>query len=350
MFPLLPMTRLLRHAWPPTLLLLGIGAVPHAQSGQTLWWTEDPGSIVSGYAVTIDGVRTDIGLSPLDPSGACGCGFVLPFSGGSHVVIVSAYNSAGETASAPLTVAPSANAGGPYTGQSGTPIAVDGSGSTAPTGSLVSYLWQWGDGSSDTVPSPQASHAYAASGNFTITLTVTDNAGATSQATSAAAVDGGGSTPFWGTAAPIPGVIQAEDFDNGGAGIAYNDTTPGNTGGAYRDTDVDIGPSSSGGYEVAWVTPGEWLNYSVNVASAGSYTVTFRVASFGQGGTFHLEMNGADVTGPLTIPATGDWETYTTVSQSVTLAAGPQVARLVMDTAVGGYVGNFDSMEFAISP
>jgi hypothetical protein len=344
------MTRLLRHTSLLTSLLLAAGAVTHAQSGPTLWWTEDSGSIVSGYAVTIDGVRTDIGLSPLDPSGACGCGFVLPFFGGSHVVIVSAYNSAGETASAPLTVAPSANAGGPYTGQSGTPIAVDASGSTAPTGSLVSYLWQWGDGSSDTVPVPQASHAYAASGNFTITLTVTDNVGATSQATSTAAVREEGSTPYWGTAAAIPGVIQVEDFDNGGPGIAYYDTTPGNTGGAYRDTDVDIESASTGEYDVAWVTEGEWLNYSVNVASSGSYTVMFRVASFGQGGTFHLEMNGVDVTGPLTIPDTGDWETYTTVSQTVTLAGGPQVMRLVMDTAVNGYVGNFDSMQFATSP
>jgi PKD repeat protein len=442
------MTIPVRNVLLTTILVLATGGFLDAQSAPTLDWTENSGSIVTGYAVTIDGVRVDERLTPLGPGGACGCSIVLPFSGGRHVIIVSAYNSSGETASAPLTVGPIANAGGPYSVQSGTPLAVNASGSTAPTGSLVSYSWHWGDGSSDTTASsPQASHTYAASGTFTITLTVTDNAGATSQATTTATVqatsipppvvpppvvslttpaggstfvapatialaatatggsvtkvafyagssllgtitsapysmtwtnvgagtysltavatnnggvsttsspvtvvvNGGGSTPFWGTAAVIPGRIQAEDFDNGGQGVAYNDTTAGNSGGAYRATDVDIEASPAGGYDVGWVVAGEWLNYSVNVASAGSYTVTFRVAVPGQGGTFHLEMNGANVTGPMTVPSTGDWQTYATVSQTVTLAAGPQVARLVMDTAPASYVGNFDSMQFAAS-
>ena len=183
------MTRPVRKILLPTILLFIAVASVQAQSSPTLSWSEDPASIVTGYIVTIDGVSTDHGLSPLAPNGTCGCAVVLPFSGGRHVITVSAYNSSGQTASAPLTIGPAANAGGPYTGQSGAPIAVTASGSNAPTGSLVSYVWQWGDGSSNTtVSSPQASHTYAASGTFTITLTVTDNAGATSQATTTAAV------------------------------------------------------------------------------------------------------------------------------------------------------------------
>src|SRR5580700_9538328 len=143
----------------PMILLLATTGSAYAQSSPTLGWDESSATTVSGYAVTIDGVRTDHGLSPLAPNGTCGCAIVLPFSGGVHVITVGAYNSSGETTSAPLTVGPVANAGGPYTGQSGAPIAVNGSGSIAPTGSLVSFLWQWGDGSiSTTGPSPQASH------------------------------------------------------------------------------------------------------------------------------------------------------------------------------------------------
>jgi PKD repeat protein len=345
------MTTAVREVLLPTILVLATGGFLHAQSAPTLDWTENSGSIVTGYAVTIDGVRVDYGLTPLSAGGACGCSIVLPFSGGNHVIIVSAYNSSGETASAPLTIGPTANAGGPYSGQSGTALAVNASGSSAPTGSLVSYDWHWGDGSSDTQSSsPQASHTYTASGTFTITLTVTDNAGATSQATTTATVQagvsGGGSTPFWGTPAAIPGIIQVEDFDNGGQGVAYYDTTPGNIGGAYRATDVDIQAALPSGYDVGWVVPTEWLKYTVNVATAGSYTVMFRVSALGQGGTFHLEMNGVNVTGELTIPNTGGWQAYTAVSTTVTLAAGPQVARLVMDTATAGIVGNFDWMQF----
>ena len=157
----------------------------------------------------------------------------------------------------------------------------------------------------------------------------------------------GTSTPFSGTAMAIPGTVPAANFDNGGEGVAYHDLTSGNAGGAFRATDVDLEPASVGGYDVGWVSAGEWLNYSVNVAAAGSYTMTFRVASLGQGGTFHLMMNGTDVTGRLTIPDTQGWQNWQTVSATVTLDAGAQAARLVMDSSGVNAVGNFQSMAFA---
>src|SRR5262249_11706805 len=73
---------------------------------------------------------------------------------------------------------------------------------------------------------------------------------------------------YGGTPASIPGTIQAANFDNGGQGVAYGDTTSGNTGGAYRQTDVDIETSSEGGYDVGWIAAGEWLNFTVKVATA----------------------------------------------------------------------------------
>jgi carbohydrate binding protein with CBM6 domain len=156
------------------------------------------------------------------------------------------------------------------------------------------------------------------------------------------------STPYTGTAPAIPGIIQAANFDDGGEGVAYHDTTSGNTGGAYRQTDVDIEPSTDGGYDVGWVAAGEWLNYSVAVLTAGTYTVTFRVASAGGGGAFHLEMNGANVTGTVSVPDTGGWQSWQSVARIVTLSAGAQTARLVMDTAAGrkNVVGNIASMRF----
>jgi hypothetical protein len=154
------------------------------------------------------------------------------------------------------------------------------------------------------------------------------------------------SEPYSGTPADIPGLIQAEDFDDGGEGMAYHDSTPGNTGGAYRDTDVDIAATADGGYEIGWVDAGEWLQYSVNVTRAGRYLVNFRVASSGPGGTFHLEMNGADVTGPIAVPDTGGWDSWQAINAMVTLCDGNQVARLVMDSAGELGVGNFDWMQF----
>ena len=61
--------------------------------------------------------------------------------------------------------------------------SVDGSASHDDTG-IVSYTWSFGDGMSATTTSPLTSHAYAAKGNFsvTVTLTVTDAGGLTGMA------------------------------------------------------------------------------------------------------------------------------------------------------------------------
>src|SRR5437868_8605 len=93
--------------------------------------------------------------------------------------------------------------------------------------------------------------------------------------------------PYSGTAVALPGTIKAENFDQGGEGIAYHDTTSGNLGGQYRATDVDIEASSLGGYDVGWIATGEWLSYSVNVAAAGAYIIRLQVASPHSSGQLH---------------------------------------------------------------
>ena len=93
------------------------------------------------------------------------------------------------------------------------------------------------------------------------------------------------SSPYSGTPAPLPGQINAETFDNGGEGVAYHDTTPANYGGQARNTGVDIELSSDGGYDIGWTAAGEFVNYTVSVAAAGTYNVQLRVAS--PSGAFH---------------------------------------------------------------
>lgn len=154
---------------------------------------------------------------------------------------------------------------------------------------------------------------------------------------------------------PPPNVtdtIQAENFDNGGQGVAYNDLTATNDGGAYRPSegvDIESTGDTGGGYDVGWTQAGEWMNYIVNVPAAGSYTLNTRVANPDAGGSFDLQVqNGGtwqDVSGATAVPQTGAWQTYQTVTSpnAITLTAGQHILRLSMDAASSnGYVGNFN--------
>jgi hypothetical protein len=157
----------------------------------------------------------------------------------------------------------------------------------------------------------------------------------------------GGSTPYSGSPIALPGTIQAENYDKGGQGVAYHDTTTGNSGAVYRSDNVDLqtASDSGGGYKIKTAVAGEWLKYSVNVATAGTYTLNVRVTSLGAGGRFHIEVNGVDKTGPLTVPDTGGWQSWRTISKTgVSLAAGQQVVRLVLDSngSSTGMTGNFN--------
>src|SRR6185295_1448744 len=131
-------------------------------------------------------------------------------------------------------------------------------------------------------------------------------------------------TPYSGSPVLLPGTVSADNFDNGGEGVAYHDSGPSNLGGVYRQTGVDIARSSNSGNDIGWIAPGEWLNYTVSVASAGTYTVAVRVAS-PSGGSMHVGFNNSsNVWQQLTVPSTGGWQNWTTVSLPATLGAGVQ--------------------------
>ncbi len=135
-------------------------------------------------------------------------------------------------------------------------------------------------------------------------------------------------SPFKGSPFAIPGTIQAEDFDNGGQGVAFSDVDASNNGGAYRSTGVDLESSNEAGYNVGWTKPGEWLEYTVNVASAGTHNLAARVASDRYGGAFRVEFGGSDKTGSLSVSNTGGTQKWTTLNKSVSLSVGQQVMRV----------------------
>jgi len=162
---------------------------------------------------------------------------------------------------------------------------------------------------------------------------------------------GCGQLAYGGVPHAIPGRIQVEDYDEGGATVAYQDTDGANNGGMYRpDEGVDIEACSDagGGYNLGWTEAGEWLEYSVDVAHAGQYTLVARVASLSGGGKFQVEFDGVDKTGLITAPATSGWQNWTSLGMTVTLDAGPQIMRITMLS--GGYNLNYLELSAQATP
>jgi hypothetical protein len=130
--------------------------------------------------------------------------------------------------------------------------------------------------------------------------------------------------PFYGTPMAIPGVVEAEDFDYGGEGVAYHDTDPENIMGVYRpDEGVDLETCSEGGVDVGYIANGEWMNYTVDVAQTGNYIITVRYA--GGNSSFYIEFDGTNVTGTVPTYETGGWQVWEDINIPVTLSAGVQV-------------------------
>ncbi|WNI16124.1 discoidin domain-containing protein [Actinacidiphila sp. ITFR-21] len=153
--------------------------------------------------------------------------------------------------------------------------------------------------------------------------------------------------PFGGTAAPLPGTVQAENYDTGGQGLAYNVTSVNGSGNNYRADGVNLESTSDtgGGYDLGWTTGGQWFRYTVNAATAGTYTVSLRVAApSAVSGALHLSnASGTNLSGAVTIPATGGFQTWATVTAQVALPAGQQVLTVNQDQ--GGW--NLNSLAFA---
>lgn len=163
--------------------------------------------------------------------------------------------------------------------------------------------------------------------------------------------EGFGGEPFRGGLRPIPGVVEAEDFDAGDAGVAYRDLTEANQGADYRgptQVDIERRPDASNGHGIGWARAGEWLTYTVEAVDPGPYTLEIPVASAKAGGRFHIEFDGKDATGPIQVPDTGGWTKLQTIRiDGVRVPAGRTVMKLVMDAdGVSGFVGDIDCMTF----
>jgi hypothetical protein len=159
--------------------------------------------------------------------------------------------------------------------------------------------------------------------------------------------------PFSGTAAAVPGTVQAANYDTGGQWVGYAVNPVQGTADSYRSDGANLETTSDtqdttgtgAGYDIGWTGSGQWYNYTVDVATAGTYSVSLRLASPNAitDGLHIANSSGANLSGPVNVPATGGFQDWTTVNTTVTLPAGVQTLRVAQDN--GGW--NIHYLSFA---
>jgi hypothetical protein len=166
--------------------------------------------------------------------------------------------------------------------------------------------------------------------------------------------------PFPGpNALRLPGILEIENFDRGGESRGYHETFGATESSSYRNqpiegVDIQARANASGGFTVMESSAGEWLQYTVNVPKTGRFDLGVRYASEFRDGTFHIEIDGQNVTGALTVVATGSWASFQTIYRKVNLTAGRHIVKLAVDSnsvnpqtgTVSSVVCNFDSLIF----
>lgn len=154
-------------------------------------------------------------------------------------------------------------------------------------------------------------------------------------------------TPYGGGAHAVPGVIEAEDFDEGSDGVAYHDDGEGGkVAQGYRAGHaVDIRPSgnASNGYYVGEMGNSEWMSYSIDVAQDGAYSIDVYVVNGNDAnGSFYFEVDGYGACKPAVIPKGNGWEDFQkSTATDVQLSKGKHILRYRTTAA-----GNVDRFEF----
>ena len=110
----------------------------------------------------------------------------------------------------------------------------------------------------------------------------------------------------------IPGKVEAENYNKGGANKAYYDLSKGNEGGKFRKDDVDINQPNMG-LAVGHCQKTEWLKYTVNVAADGEYEISALVAGDNGTGSFVLYMDDKQIGSEMANERKG-FDTFTTVN------------------------------------
>ncbi len=151
----------------------------------------------------------------------------------------------------------------------------------------------------------------------------------------------------------IPGIIPSVEYDIGAWGISYTDSDYYNNGDGnyndgwtFRNDGVDVesnGDQNGFPYNVGWTEAGEWLGYTIEDVTPGTYDINISIASTSSNGMFFAQLNGENLS-VVQVPNTGGWYNWQDVSiSSVEVSEGSKFFKIQIVQA--GF--NIESIEFA---
>ncbi len=156
----------------------------------------------------------------------------------------------------------------------------------------------------------------------------------------------------------IPGFVYAANYDMGKVGYAYQDKVYDVTGGLnsavynsgyeYRNDGVDIETTDdifSFPYNIGWIETGEWLKYTVNVTSSGTYDINLRIAGSASGGKILLKLDNSNLADFVDVPVTGGYQNWDDVKvENIYIPSGTHTLQILF--FFGGF--NFNYAEFVL--
>jgi hypothetical protein len=191
-------------------------------------------------------------------------------------------------------------------------VTLSGTASDA-DGTVTTYAWTKTSGGAATITSPSAPSTTItglAQGNYTFRLSVTDNLGAVSTD-------------------DVNVIVNAEPVPGSGTRIEAENWTA--MSGVLTEACSDAG----GTLDVGWIDNGDWMDYTINVPAAGSYTLNLRIASPNTGAQFLIKNSTGTTLSTVNVPTTGGWQVWQTISTTINLVTGTQTIRLQANSTAG---------------
>jgi len=217
---------------------------------------------------------------------------------------------------------------GPYTGTTGSAIAFSSEGSSDPDGTIASYLWDFGDGATDTSANPI--HAYSKAGTYTVKLTIIDDKGAKSTESTTVTV----------TEVPTPIAVK---------GVSLNKKEINLTAGeATEKLTATVSPADAANKNITWSSDKPSVasvdsNGVITPISAGTATIKVTTADGGFIDTCTVTVSNAN--------SGGDWSGGSYIPDQITVEVKRLQGLNRVDTAIeiakASYIGKVSNVILA---